>query len=185
MKKIIKGLLIVFSFILSIASTSYIFAQSNSWIEQNTLSWNTLSWNTLSWNSWWTNSWNSGTITTNSETTNPYGNMWINMNDKCLVNWQCSLNIYQTLWIRKSNPRPDVQTFVQDIILALTNFFGTVVAVILVVSGLLYIFSSFKWNSSLASTAKSGIFGSLIWLLLVSCSYAIIRLIQFIATGGA
>jgi len=210
MKKIIKSLLILFSFVLSIACASYIFAawSDQAWRNPELLEqwdeWDSDVWQTNQWweNQWtaaanwittnsqetqWTSQWSTeaNSNTTNSETTNPYWNKWINMNDRCLVNWQCSLNIYQTLWIRKSNPRPDVQTFVQDIILALTNFFGTVVAVILVVSWLLYIFSSFKWNSSLASTAKSGIFWSLIWLLLVSCSYAIIRLIQFIATGGA
>lgn len=113
---------------------------------------------------------------------NAYWNLWINANDKCLINWQCSLNIYETLWIRKSNTDPEVQVFVQDVVLALTTFFGTVISLILIISWLMYILSSFKSDASWASKAKKGVFGSIVWLLLVSWSYAIIRLIQFIAT---
>lgn len=109
--------------------------------------------------------------------------MWINMDTKCLINWQCSYNIYETLWIRKSDSDPSVTTFVQDIVLWVTMFIGTVVSVILVVSWILYIMAWIQGNSTLADTAKKWIINSLIWLLLVVASYSIVRLIQFLATA--
>lgn len=110
-------------------------------------------------------------------------NLWINMNSQCLINWQCSYNIYETLWIRKSDQNPQVKTFVQDIILAVTMFLGTVIAIILVISGILYIMAAISWKSSMADMAKKGIINSMIWLLLVTWSYALVRLIQFVATA--
>ncbi len=109
--------------------------------------------------------------------------MWINMDSDCLLNWQCSYNIYETLWIRKSDQNPKVSSFMQDIVLAATTFIGTVIAIILVVSGVLYIVAAIWWNSSLADTAKKWLINSVVWLLLVVWSYAIIRLIQFLATA--
>lgn len=153
--------------------------------------WNGSNWtaaaNGITTNNWWNNNSDNNTETNSDNTietpsANAYWNLWINANDKCLINWQCSLNIYETLWIRKSNTDPEVQVFVQDVVLALTTFFGTVISLILIISWLMYILSSFKSDASWASKAKKGVFGSIVWLLLVSWSYAIIRLIQFIAT---
>ncbi len=114
---------------------------------------------------------------------NTEGNVWINMNSDCLVNWQCSYNIYQTLGIRKSDPDPKVSTFVQDIVLWVTIFLGTVIALILVVSGILYIIAAIQWNSSKADMAKKWIINSLLALVLVTWSYALVRLVQFVATA--
>jgi hypothetical protein len=111
-------------------------------------------------------------------------NMWINMNADCLVNWQCSYNIYKTLGIRKSDQNPKVSTFIQDIVLWVTMFLGTVIAILLIVSGILYIIASIQWSSSKADMAKKWIINSLLWLVLVTWSYAIVRLIQFVATAG-
>lgn len=111
-------------------------------------------------------------------------NLGINMNADCLINWQCSYNIYQTLWIRKSDQNPTVSTFVKDIILWVTMFFGTVISLILIVSWILYIMAGIQWKSTLADMAKKWIINSIVWLLLVSWSYALIRLIQFVATAG-
>ncbi len=111
-------------------------------------------------------------------------NMWINMSSECLINGQCSYNIYQTLWIRKSDQNPSVSTFVKDIVLAVTMFIGTVVSIVLIISGILYIVSSIQWNSTSADMAKKWIINSIVWLLLVVSSYAIVRLIQFLATAG-
>lgn len=111
-------------------------------------------------------------------------NMWINMNKDCLINWQCSYNIYETLWIRKSDPNPSVGGFVQDFVLAATTFIGTVVALVLVTSGILYIIASITWNSTLADKAKKWIIWSIMGIVLVAWSYALVRLIQFFATAG-
>ncbi len=105
------------------------------------------------------------------------------MNADCLINWQCSYNVYETLWIRKSDQNPSVWSFVKDIVLAVTTFIGTVVAIVLVVSWILYIVSGIKGDTSMADKAKKWIFNSVVWLVLVVTSYAIVRLIQFLATA--
>ena len=114
---------------------------------------------------------------------NTEGTLWINMNANCLVNWQCSYNIYKTLGIRKSDQNPKVSTFVQDIILWVTMFIWTVISLILIISWVLYILASVQWSSSKADMAKKWIFNSLLALILVSWSYAVVRLVQFIATA--
>lgn len=117
--------------------------------------------------------------------TNTVWNMWMNMDPNCLINWQCSYNIYKTVWIRKSNQNPTVSSFVQDVILWATTFMGTVITVVLIISWILYILAAILWKSNLADMAKKWIFNSILWLLLVSWSYALVRLIQFVATGGS
>lgn len=115
---------------------------------------------------------------------NNYWDMGIELNSDCLINGQCSYNIYETLGIRKSDQNPSVTTFVQDIVLATTTFIGTVIAIVLVISWILFIMASIQWNPDFAKKAKQWIINSLIWLLLVVGSYSIVRLIQFLATAG-
>jgi hypothetical protein len=67
--------------------------------------------------------------------------------------------------------------------LAVTMFLGTAIAIILVTSGILYILAAILWKSSLADTAKKGIINSILWLVLVTWSYALVRLVQFVATA--
>ena len=116
--------------------------------------------------------------------TNTQWNLGINMNSDCLINWQCSYNIYKTLWIRQSDQNPSVSTFVQDIVLGITMFLGTAITIILIISGILYILAAILGKSNLADMAKKWIFNSILWLVLVSWSYAIVRLVQFVATAG-
>lgn len=106
----------------------------------------------------------------------------IRMNETCLLNGQCGFNIYQFLGIRKSiaeNNSPEL--FVQDILLSATFFIGTIVTVALIISGLMFIFAGATGKDP--TTAKSGIKNSLIGLLIVICSYSIIRVVQYIAKG--
>ena len=115
--------------------------------------------------------------------TNPV--MGISCSPDQLVNGQCKLNIYDTLWIRKSvrndGDATSVGLFVQDIVLSATFFIGTLVTVALIVSGLMYIFAASSWKDP--ADAKKGIIGSLLGLLVVVSSYVIIRLVQYIAKG--
>lgn len=62
-------------------------------------------------------------------------------------------------------------------------FIGTVVSIALIVSGLMYVFSSV--DSGLKAKAKKGIINSIIGLVLVSSALLIIRLVQFLAMGGS
>ncbi|MFZ2151121.1 MAG: hypothetical protein WAZ12_05305 [Candidatus Absconditicoccaceae bacterium] len=116
---------------------------------------------------------------------NNAGDMGIEMSPDCLINGQCKFDIYQTLGIRQSLPRETRSSpgiFVQDIILSATFFVGTLITGVLIISGLLFVFAGV--NAGLADKAKKGITGSLIGLLFVVGSYAFVRLIQFLVTGG-
>lgn len=127
-----------------------------------------------------------------TETTNDINNSEnceIIMGIKCcgdmLINGQCKMSIYDTLWIRKSVRNPgdatSVGLFVQDVILSATFFIGTLVTIALIVSGIMYIMAA--WSGKDPANAKNGIIGSLVGLLLVVSSYIIIRLVQYIAKG--
>lgn len=110
------------------------------------------------------------------------GNAGINIDVKNPA--ESSFDIKQTLGLKKSSDQGEtkVTPFLQDIVLALTMFIGTVVSVALIVSGLFYVFASV--DSGMKTKAKKGIINSLIGLVLVLGSYVIIRAIQFLATGG-
>lgn len=105
---------------------------------------------------------------------------WINLNEDCLLDWQCGLNVYKLLWIRKSDENPTVMWFFQDITIASTTvILWTVLVIAMVIGWLSRSFASItgkdtkKWKTILIS--------SFVWMLLVMWSYAIIRLIQFLA----
>lgn len=108
--------------------------------------------------------------------------MWITMDQDCLLNWQCKFNLYQFLGIRTSiADASSPELFVQDILLSATFFIWTIVTIALVVSGLMFIFAGATWKDP--TKAKAGIKNSFIWLLIVVCSYSIIRVVQYIAKG--
>jgi len=117
--------------------------------------------------------------------TSPQSVMGITCNEKLLVNGQCKLNIYDTLWIRKSvrnkGDATSVGLFVQDVVLSATFFIGTLVTIALIVSGIMFIFASSSGKDP--ANAKKGIIGSLVGLLIVVSSYVIIRLVQYVAKG--
>jgi len=107
---------------------------------------------------------------------------WIRMNKTCLLNGQCGFNIYQFLGIRTSiADASSPELFVQDILLSATFFIWTIVTIALVVSGLMFIFAGATWKDP--TKAKAGIKNSFIGLLIVVCSYSIIRIVQYIAKG--
>lgn len=99
---------------------------------------------------------------------------------KDLANGQCTFNIYNAVGIRKDQPDVSVSTFVEDGFLSATFFIGTVVAVALIYSGVMYIMAN---DDGAAKKAKEGIKYSLIGLALVMFSYTIVRLVQYVAKG--
>jgi len=103
-----------------------------------------------------------------------------------LANGQCTFSIYRTLGIKQdTNQDPSsVGLFVQDIILSLTFFIGTVLTVALIYAGFLFIRSGVTGDDEKQGTAKKGIMYAFIGLLLVMWSYSIIRFVQFIVRGG-
>lgn len=113
---------------------------------------------------------------------NDYWTLWIECTKEQLTNGQCKLNVYKTLWIRTQDQDTSVSIFVQDVLLSATSFIWTVVTLALLVSWLMYVFS---WNDeSLASRWKQWVKYSLIWLVIVSFSYVIVRVVQYIAKGA-
>ncbi|PID34559.1 MAG: hypothetical protein CR971_02635 [candidate division SR1 bacterium] len=98
---------------------------------------------------------------------------------------KCGINIYKVLGIRKSNQNITVETFVEDIVLSATKFFGVLLSIVVFFSGFLYILSAAKGAESLQSKAKNGIIGGIVGLLLVSGGFAFVRFIQFLAQGGS
>ena len=97
---------------------------------------------------------------------------------------ESSFDIKKALWIKKwDTSETRVFPFFQDIVLWATMFIGTVVSIALIVSGLMYVFSSV--DSGLKAKAKKGIINSIIGLVLVSSALLIIRLVQFLAMGGS
>lgn len=108
--------------------------------------------------------------------------VWINISTECLLNWQCGLNVYKVLWIRKQDQNPTVLWFFQDITLASTTaILWTVIIVVIIISWLLFAFASITWKDT--KRAKTILIDAFVWLLLVMWSYTIIRLIQFLATA--
>lgn len=108
--------------------------------------------------------------------------MWVRVNNACLIDGQCGLNIYRILWIRASdNYNPSVSNVASDVINAAISFMGTVVTIVFVVT---WIICSMNSISGKDTKKMMKVFvDSAVWMLMVWWSYAIIRLVQFIATA--
>ena len=104
----------------------------------------------------------------------------------CLKQGNCGLKIYDLLGIRQSvesegQPSTSPDLFVQDIILSATFFIGTILTIVIIYSGFKFILAGASGKDP--SDAKSGLTNGIIGLLIVICSYAIIRAVQYIAKG--
>jgi DnaJ-class molecular chaperone len=113
-------------------------------------------------------------------------NLGINMSTGCLMgaSGKC-FDVSETLGLKKDSTGSDDSTsvlmFVQDIILAATFFIGTVVTIAFIYSGFKLISSS--GDAGEKKKAITGMKNAAIGMILVASSYAIIRLIQYIAAG--
>lgn len=136
------------------------------------------------WNDQWTQwnnqqNWNTQPSWNTQLTWNTIAGVWMTINTDCLIKWQCGMNLYELLWIRRRDTTPTVMSLIQDVILAATTFVWTVIVIALVVSGLLFAIASISWKDT--KRAKTIMIDCFVWLLLVMWSYTIIRLIQFLA----
>ena len=108
--------------------------------------------------------------------------MWIDCSTDQLKNGNCSMNVYQVIWLEENeNIQWGWKEFFQDLVYGLTWFIGTVVFISIIVSGAMLIFSA--WDEKLAEKWKTGLRYSIIGLFLVLTSYSIIKLIQLILKG--
>ncbi len=85
------------------------------------------------------------------------------------------------LGIRQSTPDTTPTEFVQDIILTATSFIGTILTLALIVSALMFIFAGA--NENMATKGRDGMKYAIIGFVIVLSSYAIIRVIQYVAAG--
>jgi hypothetical protein len=96
-----------------------------------------------------------------------------------MINWTCKMNVYQVIWL--PNKKSNATTFLQDLVYGVTYFIWIFVFISLLVSGMMLIFSA--WDEKLAERGKTGVKYSVIWLILVVSSYAIIRFVQYFMSG--
>ena len=111
--------------------------------------------------------------------------LWIGLSPECLVHGGCSLDVYKTLWIRENSPketRTSVLSLFQDAIGAATFFIGTIVTIAFVWAWFKFVLAWRNGDSSGRSSAQQGMIYAIIGLILVMSSYAIIRLVQYIAS---
>jgi len=106
--------------------------------------------------------------------------MGIQCSPQQLLIGACSFRAYDALQIRASNKDPSPKVFIQDIILSLTSFIGVVATLSLMRSGFKAIMTWYDSGSEYQTAIKNTWY-SIIWLLLAAFSYAIVRLIQYVA----
>ena len=114
-------------------------------------------------------------------------NLGIDMNTGCMMGIGCSFDIQKTLWLKEDTwqkERTSVLTFVQDVVLAATFFIGTIVTLAFIWAGVLFVVSGRNGDAGTRKKAQEGMINAAIGLVLVAGSYAIIRFIQFFASGG-
>ena len=112
--------------------------------------------------------------------------MGLTINTECMKWIGCKMDVYKLLGLKSgssSEDRTSVLTFVQDAILAATFFIGTVVTIAFLYCGWLFIMSATD-DSTKRSNAIKGMKNSAIGMFLVMASYMIVRLIQYLASGG-
>ena len=106
------------------------------------------------------------------------------MSKGCMTGAGCSLDVLKTIGIKQDTPqkeRTSVLLFVQDVILAATFFIGTVVTIAFIYSGFKLIYASV--NAGERDKAIKGMKNAAIGMILVALSYAIIRLVQYVAAS--
>lgn len=107
------------------------------------------------------------------------------MTPECMKGVGCKMDVMKMLGLKTSsdNDRTSVLTLVQDIVLAATIFIGTIITLVFIRSGVLFVMSGMNGDATKRKTAQTGIINSAIGLLLVSGAYTLVRLIQYLASG--
>ena len=128
---------------------------------------------------------NNNSTTQQSEITN-WNNNSINIIPRECITWMwkdCFSYDDIIRWeenpITQKNKNRTVTTIAQDIILAATYIVWTVLTIIIIYCGLMYIFAARWWSDP--KKWKTWLINWAIWAILVRWAYAIVRLIQYIA----
>lgn len=112
-------------------------------------------------------------------------NYGINIDNDCLLDGSCQMSTYDAVKVKTDkspSKRSSAMHYLQDIILGATQFIGTIVVLALIISGMMYVFSSV--DSGLKKKAKDGMKYALIGMVIVMLALVIIRFVQFLAKGG-
>ena len=118
-----------------------------------------------------------------SSTESPTTSAGINLSNGCLM-WMGTwcFDYEKIIWIDKSqNQNITAKSIAQDVILSATYMVGTVLTIVIIYCGLMYIFASRDGKD--VSAYKKWLIYAAIWALLVWWAYAIVRLIQYVAKG--
>ncbi len=114
---------------------------------------------------------------------NNYGDIGLKCSAQDILNNTCTWNINKTLGIKASNPIPNPELFVQDIVLGATSFVGTGVFIALVVMWFKAVAQGWSGSEDQMGKIKSWIINLLIGVALIMLSYTIIRIVQYVARG--
>ena len=107
-------------------------------------------------------------------------NIWINFWNGCLT-WmgKWCFHYEKIIWIADEQPDYTPTSIAQDIIFAATYIVWTVLTIVLIYCWIRYIIAARWWEDP--KTYKNWLIKAVIWSILVRWSYAIVRLIQYIA----
>ena len=114
---------------------------------------------------------------------NNYGDVGLKCSAKDILNNTCTRNINKTLGIKWTNPIPNPELFVQDLVLASTSFIGTALLVGIVVMGFKAVAQGWSGSEDQMAKIKSWVVNLLIGVVLIMASYTIIRIVQYVARG--
>ena len=108
-------------------------------------------------------------------------NFWIDCDANQMVNWNCKMEVYETLGDNVQPENRDLKSLAQDAFGGFTMFIWFFVFTALVYSGFLMIL---WWaDEKQFEAGKKWVIYSIIGLLLVGFAYGIVRLIQLFAEG--
>lgn len=111
-------------------------------------------------------------------------NIWINFWNSCLTWMGRNCFDYEKLiWIDEEQPDYTATSVAQDIIFAATYIVWTILTIVIIYCGLMYIFAAKDWKDPV--NYKNWLKNAAIWALFVRWAYAIVRLIQYIAAWNA
>lgn len=110
----------------------------------------------------------------------PVESWWINLKGGCLDGmWSDCFNYEEMIWIADAGTKPTATSIAQDVFYAATYMVGTVLTIVVVYCGLMYILASRDWKD--VNPYKKWLISAGIWALLVRWAYTIVRLVQYIA----
>ena len=94
--------------------------------------------------------------------------------------WRWCFDYEKMIWIDKTqNPNITAKSIAQDVLLSATYMVWTVLTVVIIYCGLMYIFAARDWKDT--TKYKNWLISAAIWAVLVRWAYTIVRLIQYIA----